>query len=267
MTLRSLLRHVPSSAKRPLHAVLEAAGVTPHVAVDSWFGYRLVRQHVWGRDYRADLKRLRPQIDTACVVGAYHGATSRELSRLYPQARIFNCEPDPDTFAVLERSAAAPNIINVRTAIGDRTGTATLNRHLAPDTNSLLRFEADAVAQVPHLFGSVGQLDVPITTLDAFADTHGLQEIDYVHVDSQGYEDRLLRGAARLLAERRIDVWLLEVMFDPLYVGQPSYLDVCSELARHGYRLVCLQGLFFQPGYRAPRSGNVIFVRGETATP
>lgn len=262
MNVRPWLRRIPAPAKRPVHGLLNALRITPHVDPDAWLGYRLVRSHMWGRDYRVDLKRLRPTLQTACVIGAYHGATARDLRRLYPRARILNFEPDPDTFAELERSVSAPNIINVRAAVGDRVGTATLNRHRAPDTNSLLPFEAAAVAQLPHLFESVGRVDVAVTTLDAVATEHGLDQIDYVHVDTQGYEDRLLRGAARVLAERRVDVWLLEVNFDPLYVGQPSYLDVCGELTRHGYRLVCLQGLFFENGHRAPRSGNVMFVRG-----
>jgi FkbM family methyltransferase len=261
MRLQRLLRGMPPAAKRPFHVLLAIAGVDLHVAPAARFGYRLVKPHHWGRDYRRDLKRLRPTIETACVVGAFHGATSRELRKLYPRARIINCEPDPDTFAVLDRGTSDPGIINLQTAVGDTHGYATLNRYRSPDTNSLLPFEPEAVARMPHLASGVGEVQVPITTLDAIAATLALPQIDYVHVDTQGYEDRLLRGAQQLLAERRVDVWLLEVMFDALYVGQPTYLDVCASLAQHHYRLVCLQGLFFEAGQRAPRSGNIMFVR------
>jgi FkbM family methyltransferase len=163
----------------------------------------------------------------------------------------------------LTRAVPVDRVVNIQTAIGDRCGQATLIRHRAPDTNSLLPFEAQAVAEAPHLFSRVGDVQVPITTLDAFCQAHGIDVIDYLHVDTQGYEARLIQGASQLLAAKRIDVLLVEVLFSPLYAGQPTYLEICSELARHEYRLVCLQGLFFEPGRRAPRSGNIIFVRDE----
>ena len=265
LRLPDLLAYVPRAAKRPVHALLGACRVDLHAAPDAPLGYRLVRSHVWGRDYLADLRRLRPTLTTACVVGAYHGATARDLRRVYPAATIYNCEPDPDTFAVLTQSVPVDRVVNVQTAIGDRSGLATLNRHRAPDTNSLLPFEAQAVAETPQLFTRIGDVQVPITTLDGFCEANGIDVIDYLHVDTQGYELRLIKGAAQLLAAQRIDVLLIEVLFAPIYAGQPSYLEVCSELARYGYRLVCLQGLFFQRGHRAPRSGNIIFVRDESA--
>jgi len=112
---------------------------------------------------------------------------------------------------------------------------------------------------LPGMLDPAGQIAVPVVTLDDFCAEQGIEAVDYLHADVQGFELPMLRGAAKLLSEGRIGVLLTEVCFDPLYHGQSRYHEVCAALDRYGYRFVTTQGLFREAD--VPRGGNFVFVR------
>jgi len=72
---------------------------------------------------------------------------------------------------------------------------------------------------------------VRVTTLDAaLAEAiPSMKREILLKLDVQGYEDRVLRGAARILP--RVHACLLEVCVDPLYVEQATFKDVVTLLA------------------------------------
>lgn len=71
--------------------------------------------------------------------------------------------------------------------------------------------------------------------------------IALLHMDIQGTELRALRGAARLLTERRVRLLYLEVEFFPLYEGQPLFWQIGAFLERQGYHLYSLYGRYYHP--------------------
>ena len=80
----------------------------------------------------------------------------------------------------------------------------------------------------------------------------------------QGAELDVLKGAERMLSERRVDVLFLEVMFAANYSGQSYMDDLWSFLKEHGY---VLWDLFPFLHTRAGRlwTANSIFVSPDTA--
>jgi hypothetical protein len=76
----------------------------------------------------------------------------------------------------------------------------------------------------------------PIETLDDVLAGAGIQEVDFVKLDTQGSELPILRGASRTLGQFvfGIDV---EVELNVLYEGQPLFGDVDAFLRRYDYEL------------------------------
>lgn len=102
---------------------------------------------------------------------------------------------------------------------------------------------------------------VPVVTLDDYAVDRGLEFVDVVKVDIEGYEPFAVQGASRLLSERRVGCLVLEV-------NEPV-------LRRVGSSGGALQRSLEELGYQAfpvPRTGarrfrrekptNVAFVAG-----
>ena len=64
--------------------------------------------------------------------------------------------------------------------------------------------------------------------------------MDLLKIDTQGYEDRVLRGAGEMLTPTAIRMLLIEVSFVDLYENQASFADIFTLVTTRGYRLVGL---------------------------
>jgi hypothetical protein len=96
----------------------------------------------------------------------------------------------------------------------------------------------------PNWYESVQKIEVPVTTLDAFAEERKLERIDVLKMDVQGMEPAVLAGAAGLLGRGAIEVVFTEVLFQPVYKGQGCPFEVCTILNRYDYSLFGIYNLY-----------------------
>ena len=66
-------------------------------------------------------------------------------------------------------------------------------------------------------------------TLDCLHEVYGLDRATYVKIDVDGYEGRVLRGAAGLLAAGTVKAWAIETS------GADLMAEVASVMSQHGY--------------------------------
>jgi len=104
---------------------------------------------------------------------------------------------------------------------------------LAPDRAGLDRYH-----QLGTVVQEVAQHAVKTVRLD---DVVGAGTMDVLKIDVQGAECRVFAGAAERLNDCLV-VWT-EVLFSPMYQGQPHFGDVDAVLRAHGLQLLCFAGL------------------------
>lgn len=208
------------------------------------FPYRLLKRLPIGRDALADVARIHPgRIHVVFDVGAHIGQSAALFSDTFPDARIYSFEPDPESFQQLRSLAAGYGRVTVvNAAVGDREGEATFFVNAFSQTNSLLK-PRDGAGQ--FLVATDGldvrqETRVRVLTLDAYCAEHSIPRIDFLKLDTQGYELRVLEGAASLLSRQAVPLIYLEVGFVTLYEGQPLFPEVYQYLFDRGYRLVWL---------------------------
>src|SRR5207248_2510884 len=91
------------------------------------------------------------------------------------------------------------------------------------------------------LMEPAGTSEIPVARLATWAHQAGVDRVDFIKLDTQGSELDILQGAGFLL-----DDCLglqLEVMFSPLYEGQPLFADVDTYLRSRGFVLWRLDSL------------------------
>ncbi|MFZ9888828.1 MAG: FkbM family methyltransferase [Myxococcota bacterium] len=114
-------------------------------------------------------------------------------------------------------------------ALSDHSGGAVLfdlARHEGSQLASLHR-EALSPQQA-----EMTQLTVQTRTLDDFCAEHGVERIDLLKIDTEGHELRILDGARRMLAEKRIRA--LQFEFNEMNVASRSFLkDFIERLPGH----------------------------------
>ena len=184
------------------------------------------------------LPRLLAGVRVFVDVGASLGQYTYFASRVLRDARIVAVEADPVRFEELARNAAT---------WARETGNAIHAVHAAvTDVSGPVRFLSTGSDVSGGLFAHPVSGDAPAWTEievpgvrldDLLADASP----DFVKVDVEGAELRVLGGARRILAEARAR-WLLEVhgWKDPS-TGAGSE-DVFRRLEAHGYRAARLHG-------------------------
>jgi FkbM family methyltransferase len=155
--------------------------MTPYVLLeqDDWFEEEILFVR----------KALRPG-QRAVDIGANHGVYSVALAgAVGATGRVWSVEPAATTADLLEetmRLNGMPQSALIRGAVSDRTGCAHLRTGEHSELNALTDSKADGVA-------------VPAWMLDDLARAHGLQGIDFLKIDAEGHEARILEGARAFL--------------------------------------------------------------------
>lgn len=182
-------------------------------------------------------------------VGANEGQTACELRRIFPEAKIYCFEPYEAAFRTLQQKLGGDSgICFEQIAFGDHKGEATLYENAESVTNSLLPNAPEAHVSQPASYAvPTGQSTVAITTLDDFCAERTVSHIDFLKIDSQGYDLRILQGASKHLAEHRISFILVEMLFTPLYSGQAHFHEIYGFLIGFGYQLVGLYAIHRSP--------------------
>lgn len=143
-----------------------------------------------------ELKKHLPPKAIIFDVGANSGDYTRELQRAFPGATIHAFEPNPTIFESLKQTGAVAHCIalgsqpesldlyNYEEGTGDGGGHASLHQ---------------GVFSIVHGVDNVQSVKVQVTTLDLFCETHNIERIDYLKIDTEGHELDVLKGASRLL--------------------------------------------------------------------
>jgi FkbM family methyltransferase len=208
MEVRQILTHLTKSALRTR-------------------GYEILRVPNLG-----DFLRSR-DCDLVVDVGANAGQFASKLRPLGYRGAILSIEPLDDVIGELQAKAAPdPLWIVKQVAIGDRPGRMEINVSRNTVYSSILPL-ADLAQKFANTEITRTQA-IDVDTLDnVLAEVPGKRP--FIKIDTQGFEQQVLAGAARTL-ERCVGL-LLELPVEHLYEGVWSFPQAIVHLEQLGFRL------------------------------
>lgn len=183
--------------------------------------YVLLEQEAWFEKEIRFLQGLLKPGMTAIDIGANLGAYSLPMARLVgPRGRVFAYEPGTDARTLLEHSRALNALGNLE-IIGMAISDSEREGNLAFAASSELRALGPDAAGEP----------VRITSLDLEAAARGWSAIDFIKIDAEGEEERIIAGGQAFFAAQ-----------SPLVMFEIKAADQVSERLRAifpaiGYRL------------------------------
>ena len=168
-------------------------------------------------------------------VGSCEGEDSIKYSRLFPKARIFAVEPFPENQKKIIRNIKFYNMDNIRlvpAAFSEKSGYENFyissgqpagvngknNWDYGNKSSSLLK--PDQVKCIYPWLKFNGVIKVKTDTIENFCAKNNVKGIDFLHLDVQGAELSVLKGAGKILDSIKA-IWL-EAENVALYAGQPS---------------------------------------------
>ena len=161
-------------------------------------------------------------------VGAYRGDFTSALLQRFPGVRAMLVEPTLATCYELQTRFdhnRAIQIVNVALGAERTTADFYLTEHAYQ--NSLL----------PPTDVAAKKTTVAVETLDHLHQSWPKQiRLDFLKIDAQGHDLRILLGAAQTIAADQPAI-LVEVIFVPLYERQDSYFAILQFMSERGYEL------------------------------
>ncbi|MEP5568782.1 MAG: FkbM family methyltransferase [Halioglobus sp.] len=146
------------------------------------------------------VKRLQDQnpgfgIGTVFDVGANKGQSTQLFQKIFPLAHVHSFEPVPQTFDILKSNVSLNSKLHLNNAgLGRSSGVVKFTSNL--DTgNHRLGNEQD---------NSANSVEVLIKTGDVYCEENSVVNIDYLKIDTEGYDLDVLAGFTRMLADGNI---------------------------------------------------------------
>lgn len=197
------------------------------------------------------------QFKTFFDVGANIGQTAHHIHDAFPNSDIWCFEPIKRTFEQLRNNTR--NIAVKRFHLGLGSENKTLNILIDPDhrsdMNSLINPSETNNAKTANE-------TIEIQKLDDFCLSQSVKTIDYLKIDTEGYDFEVLKGAQGLLQEQSISFVETEVSMNPENTFHVDFVDVKRYMESYGYRLFGLYDQFYewQTGTPILRRTNPLFV-------
>jgi FkbM family methyltransferase len=173
---------------------------------------------------------------TVIDVGANTGQFTIAAAYLFRNPKIYAFEPIPDCVEKLRILASGSSNIEVQaTAVGVRNDHVDFYVNAYDQASSLLKL--DAVSK--RHFGNFMEREtirVPVTTLDRFFKNKAMKKPVLLKIDVQGAEKDVVEGARKTL--KMVDYVLLETSFSPMYIGQPSFVEMIETMKASGFTFI-----------------------------
>jgi FkbM family methyltransferase len=162
----------------------------------------LIQPMFRGRTYEEEfgnamLGEVRPG-DVVWDVGANVGLYTRKfIDKVGPSGKVVAFEPAPTCFEILRRECASGTLVNA--ALSDRAGAGFMEVFDQPQSGT------------HHLVSEPAPNSVPIKIIAG--DEYPGPTPNVVKIDVEGFEDEVLAGMPRILADPRLRAIFLEVHF------------------------------------------------------
>jgi FkbM family methyltransferase len=185
--------------------------------------YVLREQEDWFEDEIHFVRRILQPGWQAVDIGANYGVYTLALAKgVGSEGRVWAYEPGSET-AILLKETLELNALNQVTlevcALSDQPGEARLTLNANSELNALV-----AAGET----GSASEL-VAVTTLDAGLVAHGWDRIDFLKLDAEGEEARILAGGIQFFAE------LSPLVLYEVKAGETLNLGLIEKFAELGY--------------------------------
>lgn len=172
-----------SGLSHPLHVTGESGGLATY--------YEIVTQQIYSGGEGLGLSPGATVVDVGANVGVFSMFAADAIG---PSGTLISIEPHPFAFRVLSRNLA-PVTCARRLNIGCGDEAATMPLHYVPG-----RLSVSSVRPRPDRTESV---QMTVRPLDQVLEEAGVETVDLLKIDVEGFEDAVLRGADQTLRRTR----------------------------------------------------------------
>jgi FkbM family methyltransferase len=197
---------------------------------------RKAREYIERRGFTRTFDRTK--VDKVWIdVGAHLGQGTLDAARANPRLLVFAFEPN---WALARQiMARAVNFVVLPMAVSDNDGFAEFFVNSSDQSSSLVTMEAPGIAHWKDLDLTVqSKVVVPTIRLDTFMKLSDLRKVDYLKVDAEGVDLKVVQSAGERLQDIQQIKLEVDIAPDRLYSGAPSRDEVIAFMLKRGLDLI-----------------------------
>ena len=179
-------------------------------------------------------------------VGANDGRSIKKFRKIFPESIIHAFEPDKQAFKILSENYSGFNEINLNFfGLGEKnkkqeffsyrdTGKSSFKKLIL--NSNFLKYKSKIYNVTQENFLK-DKYECEIKTIENYCSEKNINKIDFLKIDTQGYEVNTLIGAENFLKKNDIDIIQLELIFSSVYNQITNIYDIEEKLIPYGYKL------------------------------
>ena len=173
-------------------------------------------------DQAFDIRNLPTVFD----VGANVGQTARIYHREFVVSQIYSFEPVASSFSQLQQNTQhLRRVTPMNAGLGALDEQVSINLNPDSKTNSILHNQTEDTELIE------------VRTMDSITTELGLNRVDFLKIDTEGYELKVLEGSRRLLETQAISMIYLESEPISSNAHFVPFSQISEFLSPYGYQL------------------------------
>lgn len=184
-------------------------------------------------------------------VGANVGSWVVKYGSAFPNCAIYAFEPASTTFGILEKNVGArPNVQCFNIGLGAYEAAMEMGVDGASPSNAV------GVVSGPNVLVET----VQIRSGDTFCREHRIDHIDFLKIDTEGFDLSVCQGFEAMLKEHRIDLVQVEAGMNPDNNRHVPFEELKRYLESRGYLLFKIYNPTFESRVPVLRRCNAVFI-------
>ncbi len=248
MPRRSLLRRIQSRLIKPTRMVPQP--------------------YVLGIEVMDDIQKCLPYypIQTILDVGANIGKSAIRYRQKWPSARIESFEPFQHAYRILCENTQVLNVRCHNIALGSYSGY--LDVQISAEDKHSSRNSLIPENNI-HDITKLKTERIQMTTLSEFCVQQNIPFIDFLKIDTEGYDLEVLKGGASLLQSASVFMIQTEVSMNPMNTFHMGLEPIYTYLEKLGYMLFGIYSQVHEWNPKRPilRRADAVFICERLVTP
>lgn len=224
-------------------------------------GLYLFKELPHGTDPFYDIKKRLPDYNFKFFidVGANVGQTALQIRKAFPDAVIHSVEPIQETYVILQKNTKGKNVLTHNIALGSKNEIIEVKIDKGNSNSSINSLQNEKNDIVSGDF-QIEKIQVVATT--SFCRKHGITHIDYLKIDTEGFDLEVIKGAKELLEENAIGFVEAEVSMNSGNTFHVGFNEVSKYMEAHNYLLFGIYEQVLEWKAKAPvlRRANAVFI-------
>jgi FkbM family methyltransferase len=210
---------------------------------------------------------LKKNLNTVLDVGAHHGETILNLINNFNIKKIYAFEASNINFLVLkkqlEKIVSKTEIVLINHGVGEKEGFKNIKQTEESSSSTYSDIDENSSYFMKKKFFLYNKKkyfkneETKLITLNNFFDQNKLQDVDYLKIDTEGYEFFVLKGLDKYI--KNVKVIHFEHHYDNMLIKKYKFSDIHNLLINNNFYNSFKIKMFFRKSFEYVYLNNFFF--------